>query len=122
MKFVITIPMPPKELSPNGRTHWAKKARLVRAERMRACVLALSCKHAGYGFPWSSATVTIEARFKTVRFQDFDNILASLKPSLDGFQDAGIVTDDNHFEIGKITRIKDKENPGITITIEKNED
>lgn len=122
MKFVITIPMPPKELSPNGRTHWAKKARLVRAARTHAHVLALSCKHAGYGFPWSSATVTIEARFKTVRFQDFDNILASLKPSLDGFQDAGIVTDDNHFEIGKITRIKDKENPGITITIEKNED
>lgn len=122
MKFVITIPMPPKELSPNGRTHWAKKARLVRAERMRACVLALSCKHAGYGFPWKSATVSIEARYKTTVFADRDNILASLKSTFDGLQDARIVTDDNHFEIGKITRIKDKENPGITITIEKNED
>jgi len=39
MFYELTLPLPPKECSPNARTHWARKAKAVRVYR-QACFIA----------------------------------------------------------------------------------
>ena len=36
--LVITLPLPPKELSPNTRVHWGRKARATKKYRLVATV------------------------------------------------------------------------------------
>jgi crossover junction endodeoxyribonuclease RusA len=89
---VITLPWPPKELSPNARIHFHAKGRAVKAYREQAYWLA---KAAGLGpFP---ADGGIGLRFDfhppDKRKRDLDNMLASIKAGVDGIADALEVND-----------------------------
>lgn len=106
----ITIPWPPKELSPNARLHWrvlalAKKA--YRAECARqALVQGLQ--------PIKAERVHVSLLFvpPNRRAHDLDNCLARLKSGLDGLADV-LGVDDKHWtltiakadEIGGFVRI-----------------
>ena len=37
---MIDLPWPPKELSPNARVHWTKKAKAAKAYRLECFILA----------------------------------------------------------------------------------
>ena len=38
-RITITLPLPPKELSPNARPHWAVKARAIKSYRLLAALI-----------------------------------------------------------------------------------
>lgn len=95
----IRLPTPPRELHPNSRTHWAKKARLTRQARLLACATGKRSKPPK---PWIAAeyTLTVYGRRK----RDYDGLLSWCKAYLDGFQDAGIVANDAEMNPTKIDR------------------
>lgn len=86
---------PPKEASPNWRGHWAKKARAVKSWREAACVCGLQATNCNPPF-LKKVEVSVEIVVKDHRYlRDPDNMVASLKPALDGCVDAGIIVGDS---------------------------
>lgn len=84
----LTHTRPP--LSLNGRQHWAVKRRITAELRAEACLLARSAR-----IP-ALAGIDVELHYvpRLARRRDRDNLVATLKPILDGLVDAGIVPDD----------------------------
>ena len=90
----VTLPWPLRELSPNWRGHWAKKAKAVKAYRKACFVLA---KEAGLLFDGPGEVhLWITFNKPSRRATDDDNLVASFKAGRDGIADAmGI--DDSRF-------------------------
>lgn len=95
----VTLPWPPKELSPNARVHWSVLARMKKKYRTACWVLA---RNAGM----SSVTLLGADRAEVHlafyppdrRNRDDDNMLASMKAGLDGLADA-LKVDDSAFKV-----------------------
>lgn len=87
----IPLPWPRPGLSPNARAHWAERAKLVRGARDLAWCLALASGARNLG--WPAALVRIEFRPPDRRRRDLDNMLAAIKPYLDGIADATGIDD-----------------------------
>lgn len=125
--ITITLPHPPKELSPNGRSHWAKKAKATKGYRDVACLLALGAMRRDPAFKgprgntqaplWKKAKMHVKAYFRTATFKDPTNLMASLKAAEDGLQDAGIIDNDRGLWPERPEMFKDAKNPRIEITI-----
>lgn len=95
--MTFQLPLPPKELNPNARCHWAVKARAVRAARMVALAEARRVLD-DLGCPpprWPRASMRANVYVLSAkRRPDPDNLMASLKAYLDGLASAGIVAND----------------------------
>lgn len=92
----LELPWPPKELSPNDTSHWAKKARAKKAYGMAA---HFSCFAIGNHRPKTqSVKVTLTFCPPNRIRRDLDNMLASMKSALDGISSA-IDIDDSLFQI-----------------------
>lgn len=121
--ITITLPLPPKQLSPNGRSHWRSKAKAVKSYRTRAAeeamVAAYENPEARRNMPWSHATIAIAYYHRTSRFADSDNIVASLKAGIDGLVDGGLLTDDRDVTYLPVTRLVDGKNPRVEVTIQE---
>ena len=117
----IEIPWPGKYNDPNSRPpHWSMEARdkaLARTAARRACWAT-----GKNGKLWKRARVCVTAYHKTKRFRDPQNIIAMLKATIDGVEDAGVLLDDTGLEWGPVTRLKDKDNPRVVLVFEKAED
>lgn len=115
--LTISISLPPKECSPNGRGHWSRRAmanKCYRLEAWAACVKALD----GANPPkWLKAQAKIAAYFPTRRRPDPDNLIASLKAAFDGIADAEIVANDRGLWPERPVILTDPETPRIQITI-----
>ena len=93
----LYLPIPHKLLSPNVKSHWAAKAKVIKAAR------AAAKREAGRALDgrtpplWGKASVTA-VLFTTSagRPRDPDNFIASLKPYFDGIADAGLVGNDRN--------------------------
>ena len=73
--------------------HW--QVRKVRDEwRQAAFILALDARP-GEWAPLDRASVAVYWRFRVRRKRDLDNLVAGLKPLLDGLVDAGVLVDDS---------------------------
>jgi hypothetical protein len=112
----VTVPYPRPALGPNGRGHWATKARLVAAAREEAGWAAYEALVGRWGeFGWRAhphphfppgATVRVDA---TVRLgkgrkrMDEDGLWGCLKAALDGLTDAGVWQDDKQAILGTVT-------------------
>lgn len=95
----VTLPWPPRVLSPNSRAHWRKLAS-VKALYRRAC-WALTREAAGLDFPRPmSGMVDVSLEFVPPdrRPRDLDNCIASMKAGLDGLADA-LQVDDRRFRL-----------------------
>lgn len=92
----VLLPWPPRELSPNARVHWARKAKIAKAYRGQAWALAVDA----WGFrQWvDSASFAITFNPPDNRARDLDNMLASMKSALDGIARA-IGVDDSKWAI-----------------------
>lgn len=94
----ITLPFPASALMPNRarRNHWAQKAGYAQAARMTARVETLNTAEHGE-LPTFSRHERIPLRLEfyppNLRPRDLDNLLAAMKPSLDGVCDALEVND-----------------------------
>lgn len=99
MEVKISLPFPPRELSPNARVHWARKAKVIAAYR-QWCGWAARVGDTGFLLPSLTLKPPVEATVTFVlpdkRRRDMDNLLASLKPMWDGLVDAGLLGDDSH--------------------------
>lgn len=97
MKSVnITLPWPPSILSPNARTHWAVRARAVKAYRMACAWQALeqtTSEQRQAMRPADRLRVHVVFVPPDRRRRDADNCLAAVKAGLDGLADALGVND-----------------------------
>ena len=113
--ITITIPWPSPKLDPNKRHHWRAKLKPKAAARRAAW--AECVRQPGHAMRLESARVDIAAYHKTRRFRDSQNIIAILKASIDGIEDAEVIANDNGLSWGAVDRRKDAANPRIEITI-----
>ena len=93
-QVTVTIPLPPKQMHPNARCHW--RAKLRPKSRQRQAAKLNGCMQVD-GFP-RFTKATIQATFhlgKRGKRHDADNLIAWLKASIDGLQDAGVLADDS---------------------------
>lgn len=86
MKTTITLPWPPRQLSPNARhAHWSTLARAKRRYRSTCAVLAHFQGARTIDAPELSVSLTFCPPDRRAR--DMDNCIASLKSGLDGLAD-----------------------------------
>jgi len=82
LKKELTLPWPPKGLSPNPRLHWAAKSKLTKAYKEVCWAL---CKQAGMVAPDSQRiALWLDVYPPDRRARDDDNIIASFKAGRDG--------------------------------------
>lgn len=104
MKLTMQFTHPPMAVSPNGRVHWGKRAKLVAELRRSAFLHALSARRSvpagdcflpvGYALVW----------YYKGPCPDADNCLARCKALLDGCADAFGVND-RGLEVDGIRRV-----------------
>jgi crossover junction endodeoxyribonuclease RusA len=111
----VTLPLPPKELSPNSRCHYMAKANKKKAYREYACAAVLEA--GGGGQRWPAAKVAITYYHKTKRHKDRDNIIAEMKAAIDGIEDSGLVDNDRDLTYLPVVRRTDKNEPRVELTI-----
>jgi crossover junction endodeoxyribonuclease RusA len=109
----VTLPWPPRELSPNGRHHWATKARATKKYRAACGWQAIADgvkpnhRHSG---PISVHMVFVPP---TRRIRDEGNLVAWMKAGLDGLADA-LGIDDSEF---RLTHELDRVNLGGMVKV-----
>lgn len=111
-KITVCLPHPAKELRPNGRAHWAAKARAVKAARMEARLRVLSAL-GGEPLEWDPARYDVTWFYKGA-CPDADNCLAACKAYLDGCCDA-LGVNDRALDCAGIHRVKDREQEGTVL-------
>jgi len=95
--FSVDLPLPDRLLSPNAHVHWTDKARVTKGARKLAWYWFQRCKPA----KWEPVPIVLTVLYRYgpgqdgYRPRDVQNAIASLKPSIDGMVDAGIVPDDS---------------------------
>jgi len=95
----FTLPLPARELSPNGRAHWAAKGAKVKAHRQAGQLAALAARNRASGFAvvcpalrvtWHCGGAKIGRMFAEpgLRPRDTDNATGAFKAYRDGIADA----------------------------------
>jgi Holliday junction resolvase RusA-like endonuclease len=106
----ITLPWPPKELSPNARKHWAAKAKAAKKYRHEAFVIT---RQAGIVINWpGDIHLWIKFYPPDRRRRDDDNI--TIKNARDGIADA-LGVDDRRFRAHPF--LSDEVRPGGEVEI-----
>lgn len=109
--FTLTLPWPPKELSPNARQHWSV---LAKAKKRYREVCAWNAKDQGVrSVAAEKLHISITFFPPSRRAYDLDNALARMKSGLDGLADV-LEVDDKHWslniaradEIGGFVRVE----------------
>lgn len=113
--ITITVPWPAKQLDPNGRYHWRAKLK-PKAEAKRAA-WAECVRQPGHAMRLKRARVDVVAYHKTRNFRDRQNIIAILKHTIDGIEEAEVLENDAGLEWGPVDREKDAANPRVVLTI-----
>lgn len=109
MKAVL--PFPPKELSPNGRHHWASKARAVKQYRATCGWIFRTSRNGTEGL--TKATVTVRFYTPDARRYDQDNLLARMKPAWDSLQDSGVIVNDRGLTVELVGVECDRKDPRV---------
>lgn len=94
----VTLPWPPKDLSPNARVHWSKKNKAATSYRAACYFLAIQ---AGLkdAIHWSGDIhLWIDFYPPDRRQRDDDNMISAFKSGRDGLADA-LGVNDNRFRI-----------------------
>ncbi len=89
----IRLPWPDKDLSPNARVHWSRLSKKKAEAKTTAWAI---CREAGLDKMEGRVHLTIAFCQPDNRRRDMDNLIASMKASIDGISRA-IGVDDRHF-------------------------
>lgn len=94
--------LPNASLSLNGRLHFYQRSKLIKAERTYAYCLGFQHR-VGWVAP-EKAILSYEFYTTSRRTRDFENLIGSCKPWVDGLVDSGILVKDDcwHLEIGYV--------------------
>lgn len=102
----LLFEQPCYDMSPNGRLHWGKKARLVRKVRTSSKLVTLAVVRAYPEFDGFEPTVyDIVWYYSRGVEPDEDNVVARVKPVLDGCADA-LKVNDRDWHLGTLSRVK----------------
>lgn len=93
MRNSLTLPWPPKVLSPNARAHWATRSRA--AKKYRSTCKLLTLMH-GARAPEGRVLLSLVFCPPDARRRDDDNCVAAFKSGRDGLADA-LRIDDSRF-------------------------
>lgn len=93
----LVLPWPAKELSPNARVHWSKRARAAKAARYQAGLAAIAAGWQGVALPPGRVHLHIDFYPPTRMRPDDDNMLSRFKPARDGIADV-LGIDDKRFQ------------------------
>lgn len=103
-KLRLMFEQPPLEVGPNGRLHWAKKARVVRKLREQAKLVTLQVVHAYPEFEgFRPSRYDIEWFYTYGVEPDEDGIIGRCKALLDGIADA-LHVNDRTWYVGRVLR------------------
>lgn len=120
MNVTVTLPLPAKELRPNGRPHFMARARAKKAARQVAYFAALSALRDVMEIEYDGGPIAFIPSRYLLRWHywgnvpDEDNCLASCKAYLDGCADAFNINDKS-LSCSGIERIHDKDKRIILI-------
>lgn len=92
----LWLPWPDKDMSPNARVHWAKKAKAVKLARCFAYYKTLEADWGKISLPEGRLHLWIEFYPPTKRMPDDDNMLSRCKAYRDGIAEA-LGIDDKRF-------------------------
>lgn len=110
----ITLPWPPKQLSPNARVHWAQKARVAKKYKAESIVLT---KIANIELPKTDKLhLFVDFYQPDHRHRDQDNMEAAMKSAYDGIADA-LGVNDSRFIIHPFVKDEIVKDGKVTITI-----
>ena len=102
----LLFEQPPLEVGPNGRLHWAKKARVVKGLRVRSRLVTQAVVHANAEFEGFCPSVyDIEWYYTYGGAPDADGVIGRCKALLDGGADA-LGVDDGTWDVGRVIRTK----------------
>jgi len=87
---------PSRDLHPNARVHYHRKAKAAKAARQEGMVIALASGWHRFTLPEGRLHLWIDFYPPDKRRRDDDGLLASFKPYRDGIADA-LQIDDNRF-------------------------
>jgi hypothetical protein len=116
---VIVLPLPPRELHPNGRPHHMAKMRATKLYRAKACEATADLRvESG---PWERATVAATFFHTAKRRRDDVNFLAALKAAYDGLVDGGLLEDDDAMHLITLgaTFEVDAKHPRVELRVER---
>lgn len=117
MILKITLPIPPRDLSPNSRAHWRKKAADTKAYKETAYLVTREKFSEEFREAnWSDAELVMTFYFKTKHRRDRDNCIAWMKAGIDGIA-KGMEIDDAGFHYHSPAIEHDKENPRVEIEV-----
>ena len=107
----VTLPWPPRALSPNVRVHWAQKAKAAKAYRNACGMVTLAAyqqaKKNGLRIdPDRAVRLEIEFIPPNRRAYDRDNLIAWIKSGLDGVADA-LSINDRMFRLDSISVVEE---------------
>ena len=104
MRLLFT--QPPYAMGANGRLHWARKARLVKAKRAEARLVALAALRQFDCFSdFTPRVYDVYWYYARGVEPDEDNVLSRCKALLDGCADA-LRVNDRSWHLGQIHRVK----------------
>lgn len=89
-----------RQLSPNGRVHWATRAM---AKKEAAHHIACACLLQGVIPPEGPVTLVFRWVFPTRGRHDVDNCIATAKPMIDALVEAGVLDDDDSRHVVAVT-------------------
>lgn len=111
--LALTLPWPPRELSPNARhAHWSALARAKLQYRAACAVTARSQGAARIVAPELAVSLTFVPPDR--RSRDLDNCISSMKAGLDGLADV-LGVDDNRWTL---TAVMDSDQIGGFVRVE----
>jgi crossover junction endodeoxyribonuclease RusA len=113
--------LPPAELSPNARVHWAEKYQAMQDAKAEIGWLA-KMQWQGQS-PMNKARISYEFHVRDNRTRDYDNFLARCKPFPDGLIEVDVLVydDTKHLELGSARCIPDSAEKTIIIVEEIDE-
>lgn len=114
MELIVQLTLPPKELSPNARTHWARKARAAKKYKAQAHVSTM-VMHAE-GADWSRAKVRVKMWNRTKHRWDGDNLLSAMKSAFDGIAEA-LGVDDKEWTHLPCVQDTDPDDPRVEVLL-----
>ncbi len=111
----LVLPWPSKDLSPNGRVHWSRKARATKLARQAAAVLANEAGWRAMVLPPGRLHLWIDCyQAPGKKLPDDDNMVGRCKPYRDGI--AQLLGIDDALFYGHLS-VKDERRPGGQVVV-----
>ena len=110
--------LPDPDLSPNKRLHWGELYRARRAAKDEAIYLVKALPSRPR-CPISRAHITITWTSRTRRRRDVDNMFSSMKPTIDGLGESGLIADDSAMHVSYTLRYELGETDNTVILVEE---